>query len=276
MHILCLLAAVAAVVYPQGAPASQASGKPEVDFEMMTWPEIKQAIRDGKTTALVMNGGTEQRGPHNVNGGHTLMGKAVVMAVAEKLGNAIAAPVLPFSPFDTSPDLPGSIGILPATYVAVNEQVAEQLIKDGFKNVVIMVDHGGAFQDLAELAKRLDAKYSSQGVRVVFAGDVYRKASADIGKWLAENGYPEDGHAGMSDTSLMLYLGGDNGWVRKELVATALGDPPNRPGQQGDVKRVNNGVTGDARRATVAIGKRYFDMKVDYAIAQIHQLLGTK
>jgi len=252
--------------------------KSKVDFEMMTWPEIKQAIRDGKTTVLLMNGGTEQRGPQNVNGGHTLMGRAVVHAVAEKLGNAIAAPVLPYSSIDTNPEWPGTIGITSALYVQINEQVTEQLIKDGFKNVVIMVDHGGGYQDLAELAKRLDAKHSPQGVRVVFCGDVYRKASDDIAKWLTANGYPVDGHAGMSDTSLMLYLGGDAGWVRKELVSTALGDMPVPAGQKADPAkpRVNNGITGDARRSNVEIGKRYFDMKVDYAIAQIHQSLGTK
>jgi creatinine amidohydrolase len=30
-----------------------------LDFEMMTWPEVKKAIESGKTTALVYNGGTE-------------------------------------------------------------------------------------------------------------------------------------------------------------------------------------------------------------------------
>ena len=73
------------------------SAKPLVDFEMMTWVEVKKAMADGKTTALVYNGGTEQRGPQNVNGGHTLMGHATVVAIAEKMGNAIAAPVMPFS-----------------------------------------------------------------------------------------------------------------------------------------------------------------------------------
>ena len=34
-----------------------------------------QAIQAGKTTALVYNGGTEQRGPQNVNGGHTLIAR---------------------------------------------------------------------------------------------------------------------------------------------------------------------------------------------------------
>jgi creatinine amidohydrolase/Fe(II)-dependent formamide hydrolase-like protein len=268
---ICLLLGLAAVGFAQAA-------KSKVDFEMMTWPEIKEAIRAGKTTVLVMNGGTEQRGPQNVNGGHTLMGRAVVKAVADKLGNAIIAPVLPFSAIDTNPDLPGTIGITVPTYVAINEEVTEQLIKDGFKNVVLMLDHGGAYRELAEMAKKLDAKYSSQGVRVVFCGDVYRKASDDIAKWLTDNGYPKDGHAGISDTSLMLYLGGDDGWVRRELVATALGDMPAPAGQKADPKipRINNGITGDARRSNVAIGKRYFDMKVDYAVTQIHQSLATK
>jgi creatinine amidohydrolase len=73
----------------------------------------------------------------------------------------------------------------------------------------------------------------------------------------------------------MLYLGGEKGWVRKELIATALGDPMRKPGEARDpnAKRVNNGISGDARPSTAALGKRIFDMKVDYAVAQIHLLL---
>jgi creatinine amidohydrolase/Fe(II)-dependent formamide hydrolase-like protein len=79
----------------------------------------------------------------------------------------------------------------------------------------------------------------------------------------------------------MLYLGGDKGWVRKELVATALGDPirprgeardPNAP-RDPNVRRIANGITGDARRSTAELGKRIFDLKVAYAVDQIHRLL---
>jgi hypothetical protein len=66
----------------------------------------------------------------------------------------------------------------------------------------------------------------------------------------------------------MLYLGGDKGWVRKNLIAFSLGDPVPAQGQQPEHK-VNNGITGDARRSTVALGKRSFDMKVEYAVSQI-------
>jgi creatinine amidohydrolase len=255
--------------FAQPKPASQ------LDFEMMTWPEVKKAIEQGKTTALVYNGGTEQRGPQNVNGGHTLMGHATVLAIAEKLGNAIAAPVMPFSVNNASAQLTGTIGLTGPLFAALNEQVAEQLIKTGFRSVVLMGDHGGGQRELGEVAKKLNEKYAAQGVRVVFCDEVYAKANGDFDKWLGENGYPASSHAGIPDTSEMLYLGGDKGWVRKDEIAKAVGDPVRTPGQPADpnAKRVNNGITGDARRSSAELGKRLFDMKVDYAVRQIRELL---
>ena len=71
------------------------SREPLVEFENMTWAEVKEALAAGKTTALYYTGGTEQRGPQNVNGGHNYMARATVKAIALALGNAIAMPVLP-------------------------------------------------------------------------------------------------------------------------------------------------------------------------------------
>ncbi|HEY1336387.1 MAG TPA: creatininase family protein [Bryobacteraceae bacterium] len=270
MWCACGLAVLSAAGHAQ-SPAKIS----QVDFEMMTWPEVKKAMEAGKTTALVYNGGTEQRGPQNVNGGHTLMGRATVIAIAEKLGNAIAAPVMPFSVNNASAALPGTIGLTGPLFAALNEQVAEQMIKNGFKNVVLMGDHGGGQRELDEVAKKLDEKYKPQGIRVVFCDEVYQKANGDFDKWLAENGYPLSSHAGIPDTSEMLYLGSDKGWVRKDLVATAVGDPMRRPGEARDpnARRVNNGIQGDARRSTAELGKKIFDMKVQYAVDQIHRLL---
>ena len=255
--------------------SSAALAQSSVDFEMMTWPEVKQALAQGKTTALIYNGGTEQRGPQNVNGGHTLMGQATVIAIAQKLGNAIAAPVLPFSVNNANANLPGTIGITGPLFADMNEQIAEQMIKNGFKNVVLMGDHGGGQKELGEVAQKLDAKYSGQGIRVVFCDEVYEKANGDFDKFLAAHGYPLSSHAGIPDTSEMLYLGGDKGWVRKDLVATAVGDPMRKPGEKRDpnAKRIDNGIQGDARRSTPELGKQIFDLKVDYAVDEIHRLL---
>ena len=266
---LALVAITALLAFPQ------AKWDTDVDFGMMTWVEVKKAIQAGKTTALVYNGGTEQRGPQNVNGGHTLMGRATVIAIARKLGNAIAAPVMPFSVNNASAELPGTIGLTGPLFAALNGQVSEQLIKSGFKAVVLMGDHGGGQKELAEVSKKLDEKYSTQGIRVVYSDEVYSKANGDFDKWLAENHYPVSSHAGIPDTSEMLYLGADKGWVRKELVATALGDPMRKPGEARDpnAKRINNGISGDGRKSSAELGKRIFDMKVDYAVRQINQLL---
>ena len=266
---LCALAVSAGAVWSQQRPL--------VDFEMMTWPEVKHALERGKTTALVYNGGTEQRGPQNVNGGHSLMGHATVIAIAEKLGNAIAAPVMPFSVNNASAQLPGTIGLTGPLFAALNEQVTEQLIKTGFKNVVLMGDHGGGQRELGEVAKKLDEKYAPQGIHVFFCDEVYQKANDDFDKWLAANGYPSSSHAGIPDTSEMLYLGGDKGWVRKEEIPNALGDPVRQRGTPPDpnARRVNNGITGDARRSTVELGKKLFDMKVDAAVRQIQGFLAA-
>jgi creatinine amidohydrolase len=256
------------------ATLSAQSKAPLLEFDMMTWQEVKQAIQSGKTTALVYNGGTEQRGPQNVNGGHTLIARETGRRIAAKLGNAILAPVLPFSPNNASVDLPGTIGLTPQLFAAINEQVAEQLIISGFKNVVLMGDHGGGQKELGEVAKKLDDKYSGKGIRVVFCDQVYvgttdhPGAQADFIKWLGDNGYPSPGgHAGVLDTSEMIYLGGDKGWVRTTLLSTAVHGPAG--GQ-------NNGITGDARRSSAELGEKFIDMKVDYAVRQINQLLAVK
>lgn len=272
--VFAMALAIAVPAFAQG-PGVAGSRTQNVEFDMMTWPEVKKAMAEGKTTALVYNGGTEQRGPQNVNGGHTLMARETVRAIAIKLGNAIAAPVLPFSPNNASAELPGTIGLTPDLFAAINEQVAEQLIKTGFKNIVLMGDHGGGQQQLGEVAKKLGAKYAAQGIKVVFCNEVYATANDDFDKWLQSQGYPSSSHAGIPDTSEMLYLGGDKGWVRKELVKDALGDPVLPQGQKPDPSkpRVNNGISGDGRRSTPELGKKLFDMKVDYAIKQITMLL---
>ena len=272
---------------PAAAKPAAAKKAPLVEFEMMTWPEVKAALAAGKTTALFYTGGTEQRGPQNVNGGHTLMGREIVRAIALRLGNAIAMPVLPYTPNNASADLPGTIGLTPELLSAILERVSEQAIATGFKNVVIMGDHGGGQPDAyASVAKKLDEKYAPKGVHVYFCDEVYKKAQGDFDEWLVANGYPRSSHAGIPDTSTMLYLGGDKGWVRKELIPTAEGDPVPPPGARGEGRgrgtdpnappRKNNGITGDARRSTAALGKKAFDIKIDYAVKQIQGFLASQ
>ena len=278
-------AAAALIALP--ATLSAQAKEPNVEFGMMTWPEVKQALAQGKTTALIYTGGTEQRGPQNVNGGHNLMARATVKAIALKLGNAIAMPVLAYTPNNASPDLPGTIGLTNEILAAVLERITEQTIVTGFKNVILMGDHGGGQPNVyREVAEKLDAKYAPQGIHVYYCNDVYTTANGDFDKWLAANGYPSSSHAGIPDTSEMLYLCGDV-CTRPELIPTAVGDTTPRRGRggrgaadsaavrmAGAARPVGNGISGDARRSSKELGKKIFDMKVDYAVKQIQGFLG--
>lgn len=266
-----ILTSVLVVPTAVHAQSSAKTKEPLVEFEMMTWPEVKAALDAGKTTALFYTGGTEQRGPQNVNGGHNLMGRLTVKEIALRLGNAIAMPVLPYTPNNASATLPGTIGLTPEILSAVLERIAEQAIATGFKNVVLMGDHGGGQPNAYKtVAEKLDAKYAEKGIHVFYCDDVYAKAGDEFDKYLADKGYPVSSHAGIPDTSEMLYLGGGE-WVRLDLIPTAVGDPVRAPGAARDpnATRVNNGITGDARRSTKELGKMVFENKVSHAVRQI-------
>src|SRR5579862_1171075 len=248
-RVCCTILAAGLLSAPAFAQAPMKPGtkEPLVEFGMMTWPEVKAALAAGKTTALVYTGGTEQRGPQNVNGGHTLMAQEIVKAIALKLGNAIFMPVLPYTPNNASADLPGTIGLTPEILALVLERIAEQSIATGFKNVILMGDHGGGQPaTYAEVAKKLDEKYAPQGKHVYFCDRVYASAQGDFDDWLAKNGYPRSSHAGIPDTSTMLYLGGDKGWVRKDEIPTAEGDPVPERGQGGRGGRGSGGQDPNA------------------------------
>ena len=258
---------------PPASFYSKNTPKDLVEFEMMTWPEVYRAIHhQGKTTALFYTGGTESRGPQDVNGGHNIMAKATVKAIARKLGNALAMPVLPYTPNDASRQVTGTIGLTPDILALVLERVSEEAIITGFKHIILMGDHGGGQPEVyQQVAKKLEDKYAAlarsesriQDVHVYFCSDVYAAAEADFDKFLASRKLPTGSHAGISDTSTMMYLQGKSGdYTRLDLlpVAVTVSGP------------VPSDVEGDGRQSSVELGKMAFDMKVDYAVRQIERL----
>ena len=273
--------ATAALATTPGPAASTAHGN-LVEFELMTWPEVRDALAAGKTTALIYTGGIEERGPQNVNGGHNLMARGIVKAIAVRLGNAIAMPVLPFSPNNATAEFPGTIGLTNELLEGILERLVDQSIVTGFKNVVIMGDHGGGQGPgdknvYAKVAAKMDAQYSAKGVRVFYCDQVYMPANDAFEKTLADRGYPKSLHGGVTDTSLMMYLDKDGTYVRKDKLPEAVGIPVGPDGKPNPAAGgVKNGIIGDGRRSSVKLGKEAFDIKVDYAVRQIQSFIPPK
>ena len=165
-----------------------------VEFEKMTWVEVKAALAAGKTTALICTGGTEQRGPQLANGYHNLVAHAQVEAIARELGNAVFMPVLPYTPNDAEA-LPGTIGITDELLAAILERITEESILNGFRNVILMGDHGGGQpQVYVDVARKLDRRYRPGGIRVFYCDQVYRAANDAFDLYLAQHGYPPGLH----------------------------------------------------------------------------------
>src|SRR5207247_6707975 len=99
------------------------------------------------------------------------------------------------------------------------------------------------------LAARMDAKYGAKGTRVYYSGASYFKVRSDFDAWLKANHLPRSTHAGIPDTSELMYLGGDK-YIRKDKMVA--GDPVLEPGQKRDSKKpiVNNGITCEPRAST--------------------------
>jgi len=275
-----------------------------LEFGMMTWPEVYDAIHHrGKTVALYYTGGTEHRGPQNVNGGHTLMGQAKVVEIARRLGNAIALPVMPYSSNNASNQQTGTIGLTAEIEGPLTERICEQAIATGFTTVVILNDHGGGVRTYAEVAKKLEDKYrqpefADKNIHVFYADRVYAPAQDDFNeKVLRPKGLPVSGHAGIPDTSEMMYEGKGKNWVRTDLLPLAYtygpdgkiaatvpagagrgNADPNAPrfvasGISGSTNPDGTSTPGDARKSTEALGKIAAEMKIDYAVKQIQETM---
>src|SRR3989440_11911538 len=84
-HSLLMLIAGGAATLILAAGSARAAPRAQADlveFEKMTWVEVKAALAAGKTTALIYTGGVEGRGPPGANGGPKLMAPAAGEAIA--------------------------------------------------------------------------------------------------------------------------------------------------------------------------------------------------
>ena len=63
-----------------------------VFIEEMTWMEVRDALKEKKTTVIIPTGGVEENGPYVVTGKHNYILRATTDAIARKLGDALVAP----------------------------------------------------------------------------------------------------------------------------------------------------------------------------------------
>ena len=246
--------------------AMAAHAQQSVFLEDLTSTELQAQIRAGKTTVLIPIGGTEQNGPDMVLGKHNVRVRALAGKIAAALGNAVVAPVIAYVPEGTI-DPPsghmrfaGTITVPAATFESVLESAARSLRAHGFRDIVLLGDHGSYQRNEQAVAERLDRLWGKTPARVHALLDYYRVTEIEYPAALAARGYSKTEigtHAGLADTSLALAV--DPALVRTGELAT---------GRSLDAA---HGVYGDPRRSTAALGQLGVDAIVRRSVESIRR-----
>jgi creatinine amidohydrolase len=245
------------------ARAATPAGLTPVDLEAMTSVEIRERIAHGTTTIIIPVGGTEQNGAHMVMGKHNVRAHVLADRIAQALGNAIVAPTIAYVP-EGSIHPPaghmkyaGTISIPDAAFEAMLEGAARSFKQHGFRDVVLLGDHGGYQADLVHVKDKLNREWARDPACRVHApreyygayGTTYQAALKAHGVTAAELGP----HADIADTSLSLAV--DPALVREKQLA---GPYP-------------AGVTGNPKRSSAELGELGVTLMVDGTVAAIRR-----
>jgi creatinine amidohydrolase len=228
--------------------AAGAAATPDTVFlEDLTWTEVRDALRAGKTTVIIPAGGTEQNGPHMALGKHNARVRTLSEEIARTLGDALVAPVIAYvpeggiAPATGHMRFPGTITAPDEAFQKVLEFAARSFRQHGFRDIVLLGDHGSTQTAQKAVAARLNREWAGGATRVHAIEEYYRTAQVEVPRLLRGRGHsdPELGrHAGLTDTALMLAT--DARLVRRDRL---------RPGTGAD------GVDGDPTRATAELGR---------------------
>jgi creatinine amidohydrolase/Fe(II)-dependent formamide hydrolase-like protein len=251
--------------------AALAAAPQTVFIDELTWTELRAEIAAGKTTIIVPIGGTEQNGPHMTLGKHNVRVTALAQKIAQALGNALVAPTLAYVPEGTvTPPsahmrFPGTITMPEATFETVVEYAARSFRQAGFRDIVLIGDHGGYRKSLKAVADRLDREWAATPVRVHAIDEYYVAAETLYAQALKRKGYGDEEigtHAGLADTALAMAV--DPRLVRTDRLHAS------------DALGRGEGVYGDPRRATAELGQPGVDLIVKTTVEAIRRAVARR
>lgn len=252
-----------------GAPAPARAQAPDtVLLEDLTWIEVRDAVRAGKTTVIVPAGGTEQNGPHMALGKHNARVKVLSERIARALGDALVAPVIAYVPEGgLAPPtghmrFPGTITTPEGAFEQVLESAARSFKAHGFRHIVLLGDHGSTQAGQKAVAARLNREWGATPARVLAVEEYYRASEVEAARLFRSRGYRDDElgrHAGLTDTALTLATA--PALVRADRL---------RPAREGD------GVDGDPSRATAELGRAGVELIVTRTVDAIRKSIPSR
>lgn len=247
-----------------------------IRMEDMNWPDIKKALEEGFTTAVVGVGSTEQHGPHLPTKTDTLIGDLIAHRAALKIGNALQAKTICVGCSEHHLAFPGTISIEPSTLKAIINDYTKSLIRQGFKTIIYLPSHGGNFATVKQAVEEQRKRFPKQMIvgctdLMAFMGCLL-DISAEFGITKEEAG----AHAGENETSFILAFAEE--LVKKDRFSPGyLGSLGEKEIQiimeKGMPALTKNGVLGDPSKASAERGEIYLEKIAAYLVEEIKKQL---
>jgi creatinine amidohydrolase len=193
--LLCLIVftlAASARAQTNTKPQAQQRDISTREMERVNWMEFRDYVPSRIQTVLLPTGTMEPHGVIN-NGADITAPVAMARKVAPRV-NAMIAPVLPYGMTGSLEAYPGAFQITEAAYRPFVKQIMEGLVKDGFKNIIVLNGHGGGQTAvLNSVAAEVSAERHVRTLVInwwSFASDVTKEVFGEDG-----------GHAGLNETA---------------------------------------------------------------------------
>ena len=237
-------------------------------IEEMTWLEVRDAMKAGKTTVIVPTGGVEQNGPYLATGKHNYVNRATCEAIARKLGNALCAPNVPFVPEgDFEPKTshmiyPGTISLTESTYQALLTDIATSLKVHGFEHIILIGDSGGNQGGMKTVAANLTSKWNGSRTTIHFIPEyyqypeAYKHAAANFG-WKE---VPEGHHDDPTISTIMMTVDPNTVRIKQRIAKN---------------KASINAIPLAPVEQAVAWGKKLVDYRAQVTVDAIKKALAT-
>ena len=143
-------------------------------IEELTMLEVRDALAEGTTTALILTGGIEENGPYLTTGKHNHVLRVMGESIARRLGNALVAPIVTIEPGNPErASSPGGIRLSQETFQAVLRDMATSLKAQGFTDIFLMGDSGGNRRGMAAVAEGLTETWAGEGVVIGHIPEYY-------------------------------------------------------------------------------------------------------
>jgi hypothetical protein len=239
-------------------------------IEEMTWMDVRDAMKAGKTTVIISTGGIEPNGPWLALGKHNYVLRANCDAIARKLGNALCAPIIPLVPEGSIEPKSGhmttvgTISMREETFQAMLTDVVHSFKMHGFEHIILIGDSGGNTTGMKTVAEKLNTDWKGSPV-VAHIPEYYDYAS--VGRFLNELGVTKAGQPGDN-------LHDDPGITMNMMVTDVNSVRWDARVKAG--KATINGVSIADKAKALEIGRKIVEMRAANTVAAIKAAIAAR